>query len=917
MRLLARLPAFIAAVALGFLAAGPGMAFTLPSGLVQGPTVEGVTEYTLKNGMTVLLVPDASRPKTTVNLTYKVGSRHENYGETGMAHLLEHMLFKGTPKHPHLDQEFSRRGIRSNASTFYDRTNYFATFNASDADLDWVLGMEADRMTHSIIARKDLDSEMTVVRNEMEQGENSPTSILTQKMLATAYEWHAYGKETIGARSDVEQVDIGRLQAFYRTYYQPDNAVLTVAGAFDPGSTLVKIAKYFGAIPKPMRALPRLYTVEPVQDGERSVTLRRVGNTQMLSVVYHTVPGAHPDSVALDALAEIMTVAPAGRLYQALVDTKMATSVDNWNATLHDPGFVMFTAQVPVTDSLPEARRAMLATLEDVRARPIADAEVARVRIKALKRFDETIADANRLGMELTEAIAAGDWRLFFLERDRWRALETADVQRVAETWLKPSNRTLGEFVPDARPDRAPVAPTVDIAAMVRDYRGDPALAEGETLDPDPAALDARTQRFTLPNGMKVALLPKKTRGGTVRFAIHLHQGDEKSLFGQAPRGALAAMMLPRGTMQKSRQEIEDALDRAQAKLSVGGTETATTASGQTVRAELPATLRLVAEILREPSFPPAEFEKAKRELLAGLDEARTDPDSVAERALARYANPYPAGDVRYVPTLDEDIAATSALTRDDVQRFYARFVGAANGEVALVGDFDPVETKALLTEAFGGWASPAPYTRVPEPLVPRNATAITLQVPDKASATLSGEIAFPMTDTSAEYPAMIVAAYILGGVENSRLYKRVRDKEGLSYAVFAGLHPSSFEPNSTLRIGAIFAPENLSRVRAAIAEELVRAGRDGFTDAEVAEAKAGVLKLRRLSRTQDAGLAGALAQQAHLGRTFALSGQVDAAIAALTAAEVNTAFRKFVAADGFAFTYAGDFAKTTAQAAK
>jgi len=914
MRLFARLPAFLAAVALGFLAAGPGLAIALPPGVTQGATVEGVTEYALKNGMKVLLLPDASRPKTTVNLTYKVGSRHENYGETGMAHLLEHMLFKGTPKHPRLDQEFSRRGIQSNASTFYDRTNYFATFNASETDLDWVLAMEADRMTRSIIAKKDLDSEMTVVRNEMEQNENSPAAILVQKMLATAYEWHAYGKETIGARSDVEQVDVGRLRAFYRTWYQPDNAVLVVAGAFDPGRTLAKIAKHFGAIPKPTRTLPRLYTVEPVQDGERAVTLRRVGNTQLLSIAYHTVPGAHADSAALDALADIMTISPAGRLYQALVETKMATAVDNWNATLHDPSFVMFTVQVPITDSLADARNTLLGTIEGVRTRPITDVEVDRVRTRALKRFDETIADANRLGMELTEAIAIGDWRLFFLQRDRWRTLGAADVQRVAETWLKPSNRTLGEFVPDAKPDRAPGAPAVDVAAMVKNYRGEPAIATGETLDPDPAALDARTQRFTLPNGMKVALLPKKTRGGTVRFSIHLHQGDETSLFGQAPRGALAAAMLPRGTVKKSRQEIEDALDRAQAKLSVGGTETATMAGGQTVRARLPETLKLVAEILREPSFPAEEFDKVKRERIAGLEEARTDPDSVADRALARYANPYPAGDVRYVPMLDEEIAALSAVTLDEVRQYYAKFVGGANGEVALVGDFDPVEVKALLTEVLGGWASPAPYIRVPDPLVPRAATAITLQVPDKAGASVVGEIAFPMTDTSAEYPAMIVASYILGGVESSRLYKRVRDREGLSYGVYAALHPSSFEPNSALRVGAIFAPENLARVRAAIAEELVRAARLGFTEGEVAEAKAGVLKLRRLSRTQDAGLAGALAQQAYLGRTFALSGSIDAAIAALTAAEVNAVFRRLVAPDGFAFTYAGDFAKHTAQ---
>jgi zinc protease len=908
MRLPARLAPLLLAATLGFLAVAPAHALALPPGVTQGASVEGVTEYRLRNGLTVLLVPDPSRPKTLVNLTYKVGSRHENYGETGMAHLLEHMLFKGTPTHRTLDKEFSQRGIQSNASTSYDRTNYHETFNASDADLDWALAMEADRMTHAIIAKKDLDSEMTVVRNEMERGENSPSEILTQKMLAAAYEWHAYGKETIGARSDVEQVDIGRLQAFYRMYYQPDNAVLVVAGKFDPQRTLATIAKDFGAIPKPARALPRLYTVEPVQDGERTVTLRRGGSSPQVAVAYHTVPGAHPDAVALDALADLMTVAPAGRLYQALVETKKATGVDNWNAVMYDPGFVFFAATLGPVDPVPDARAALLATLEGVKARPITDAEVDRVRAKALKRFDDALADANRLGMELTEAIAAGDWRLFFLQRDRWRALKTADVQRVAETWLKPSNRTLGEFVPDASPDRVPAPPAVDVAAMVRDYKGSAAVSEGETLDPTPAALDARTERYTLANGMRVVLLPKKTRGSTVRFALSLHHGDVHSLAGQSPRGALAAAMLAFGTQKKSRQEIEDALDQARAKVRFGGDDATTGAGGQTVRDSLPATLALVGEMLREPSFPAAEFDKLKREQLAQLEDSRTDPESVAERALARYGNPYPAGDPRYVPMLDEEIATLKATTLDDVRAYYRRFVGGAHGELALVGDFDPAATKALLASTFGDWTSPVPYERVPQPLVARPATALTLPIADKASATATGDVQFAMNDASPDYPAMAVAAYILGGVENSRLYKRVRDREGLSYDVQATLQPGSFEPNSALRIGASFAPENLERARTAIAEEVARAVRDGFTAAEVAEGKAGVLRLRRLGRTQDGSLAGALSQQAYLGRTFAFSGRIDAAIAALTPAEVNAAFRKYVRADAFAFAYAGSF---------
>jgi zinc protease len=896
------------AVAAAFVAFSAGAA--LPPGVTQGPSVEGITQYTLANGLTVLLFPDASAAKTTVNLTYLVGSRHENYGETGMAHLLEHMMFKGTSISGDQKSELTKRGMRFNASTWYDRTNFHETFNASPADLQWALALEADRMVNSKVARADLDSEMTVVRNEMEMGENSPFGILIERMTGAAYDWHAYGKDTIGARSDVEGVDISRLQAFYRTYYQPDNAVLVVAGKFDPDETLGWIVKSFGTLPRPARTLPRLYTEEPVQDGERSVSLRRVGDTQLVGVLYHTVPGAHPDATAVSALARIMTVEPGGRLYTALVEAKKAAAVQSYTPALHDPGFVAFFAQLPLSDSLTAARDTMEATLEGVRQAPITQAEVDRVRAKALREFDETIADPARLGIALSETVALGDWRLFFLERDRWRAVTPADVQRVAEAYLKTSNRTVGTFVPDAKPDRAPSPPAVNIAAMVNDYKGDPAAATGEAFDATPANLDARTQRFALPNGMKVALLPKKTRGATVKFRLEVNQGDEKSLFGKAPRGTLAAYMLKRGTAKHSRQEIEDALDQLRSGLEIEGSETSLTAAGESTRGQLADVLRLTAEVLRQPSFPPTEFDKLRREVIASLEENKTDPDSMAQRALARLGNPYPKGDVRYQPTFDEELAEYTSAKLDDVKRFHAQYAGGHSAELAIVGDFDADAVKALLAELFGTWQTEMPYTRVPDPLVAKPARTLTLETPDKANATLLGELALPLNDLSADYPAMNVATMILGDSGNSRLWHRVREREGLSYSLGAFLQPSNFELNSPLALSAAYAPENRARLAKALGEELQRFVRDGVTETEVAEAKSGLLKRRQLARTQDATLAAALVQQAYLGRTFETSAKIDAAIAAVTVADVNSALRKYVKPDAFAYVYAGTFAK-------
>ncbi len=897
----------LATVALLFVASANA---AIPTGVTPGATVEGISEYTLANGLKVLLFPDASQPKVTVNITYLVGSRMENYGETGMAHLLEHMVFKGTKTRGNLMAALGQRGMAFNGSTWYDRTNYFETFPASDENLDWALGMEADRMVNSTVLRKDLDSEMTVVRNEMERNENSPVRMLIQRTTAAGFDWHNYGKDTIGARTDVERVDIGRLQAFYHLYYQPDNAVLIIAGAFDPDRALTLVAKYFGPLPKPARMLPKLYTDEPVQDGSREVTLRRVGNTQWLSAMYHTVPGAHPDAVAISAAVDAMTVSPGGRLYKALVETRKAAAVDDFVYTGYDPGFAMFLAQVPENESLDTARTTMLQTIEDVAQQPFSPSEIDRVRAKALKAIDDTINDPQRLGIALSGSIATGDWRLFFLQRDRWRALTPADVDRVARDYFKPANRTVGEFIPDARPDRAPTPPTVDIAAMVNAYKGDPAIAAGETFDATPANLDARAERYTLADGMKVALLPKKTRGGTVHFYLSMHYGDEASIKGREGEARLTGDMLMRGTSQHSRQEIEDTLDRLRASLSISGAQTALTARGQTLRPNLAPTLDLLAEILQHPSFPAAELETLKRAQTAGVEQERSDPRAIAVRALARYDNPYPKGDDRYEPTFDEEIAEIKAPNVDRLQDFHRSFYGASAAEISVVGDFDVPAVRAQLQRLFGAWMAPSRYARVPDPLVTKRAAAMPIETPDKANAFLIGQTAFALSDTDPDYPALMLANYMLGGSTNSRLWNRIRQKEGLSYGISSSMHASSWEPNTEISISAIFAPENLERLRRGVQDEIERAQREGFSADEVAEAKRALLQQRRLARSQDATLASALNEQSFVGRTFAYSAKLDVALESLDAPAVNAALRKYLKPDAFASVFAGDFAK-------
>jgi zinc protease len=438
-------------LAIALLAAVAGVSHGAP--LRPVTQVEGITEYRLSNGLQVLIAPDDSKPTTTVNLTYRVGSRHESYGETGMAHLLEHLLFKGTPRHPTVWAEFNKRGLRANGSTWLDRTNYFASFAANDANLAWYLDWLAESMTQSFIAKKDLDSEMTVVRNEMEMGENRPGRVLFEKTLATMYQWHNYGKSTIGARSDVEGVDIGRLQAFYRRYYQPDNATLIVSGTFDPAKVLALVERHFGRIPKPTRVLPALYTLEATQDGERAVTLRRVGGTPQLMVAYHSVPGAHPDHAAAELLSLVMGESPAGRLHKRLTELRLAASTWSWTPALHDPGFISFGAGLAAGQDVAAAQAALLATLESVATEPITAEELERARTKWLNAWEQQFTDPEQVGVGLSETVSQGDWRLYFLLRDRVRSVALADVQRFATQTLLPA-RSASTCRPTSRSGR-------------------------------------------------------------------------------------------------------------------------------------------------------------------------------------------------------------------------------------------------------------------------------------------------------------------------------------------------------------------------------------------------------------------------------------------------------------------------------
>ncbi len=877
-------------------------------------TIEGITEYRYKNGLRFLSYPDPASPTVTVNMTVLVGSRHEGYGETGMAHLLEHMLFKGSKLYPDskaLDGALQAHGaVDYNATTWTDRTNYYETMPGSDKNLEFGLRMEADRLLNSFIKRDDLVLEMTVVRNEFEIGENSPAGILNQRMMAVAFEWHNYGQSTIGNRADIERVPVARLHAFYKKYYQVDNIVLTVAGKFNEKKALEYVGKYFGTLKAPNRVLEQTYTEEPAQDGERTVILRRVGKTPIVGLMYHIPAAAHEDHPAVEILGMILGETPSGRLYKTLVTDKKATNVSYDATSWFDPGILEVSANVADKTKPEDVRDLMIADVEGFKNKPATKEEVTRAVRKYLAIRERRLTKSTSTATELSEWIGAGDWRLLFIYRDRIAKVTPEDVNKVAAKYLKQTNRTVGIFFPTEKSDRTPIPTTPDIDKLVKDFKGGKTIVEGEVFDPTPENIEKRVKRFTLANGLKVAFFPKKTRGATVTGGFTLRFGNEQSLLGKGTAASFIGSMMTRGTKNRTRQEIQDELDILNARLSVSSGGGSLSVSWETKREMHNDLLKLIREVVREPIFPEAELEIIKRNNKQGLEQSMVDPQGLAFNALTRTLNPHPKDSIHYVPTHEERLQRLAKVTRADLVKIYEEQIGATVGEIAIVGDFDPDTTVKLLESIFDGWKSKVPYKRIPDVLVAVKGSTQSINTPDKENAVYGAAFRLAMNDMDPDYAAVEIGNYVLGVGFTSRLMDRLRQKEGWSYGCGSQFSVGSQDKVGQFLMYAFCNPDVIDKLDKGALEELDKFIKKGITEDELKLARSAYLDEMKVERGKDNSLASALRDGLHLGRTMMFQADFEKKIAALTVKDVNRALAAHLSSSRLVIVRAGDFNK-------
>lgn len=875
---------------------------------------EGIKEYSLSNGMKVLLMSDPSQSNAVVNIVYNVGSKHEGYGEKGMAHLLEHMLFKSTKKLGDIKKMLSDKGGNANGTTWYDRTNYYEVFPSNDENLKWFLDMEADRMVNATILQSDLDKEFSVVRNEFEIGENSPSGVLMERIISAAYLWHNYGNSTIGSKEDVERVKAVTLRKFYEKYYQPDNATLIVAGKFDEKKALDYIAQSFSNIAKPSRVLDTPYTLEPAQDGERFVELKRAGDSKVVGALYHTAPYADKDYAALDALQEILTSDPSGYLYKAMIDSHKAASVYAYQPTVRDASFMYFGLDIPADKDLKTTENDFRAELDKIATIKYTDQDVARAKAKILKQIENIKNNTIGYAINLTEIVGAGNYKLGMIYRDTVEKLTAADIQRVAAKYFKTNNRTVGIFIPSKDEVRVKNVEYTDdqIATLTKDYKGKALEKDAAPFEASIKNLKANLTEGQLSNGMKYGLIKKDIKGGKVLGSFKFPVSNAKDLTGKSDVGALMAQVLKTGTKSHTKEQIQDMLDEWKSNINFGFSGQTLFVNFSTYKENLPKVTSLIKEILTESTFPEAELVKTVNEYNTYLESSLNDPQSIAFTEIEKITENYPKESIYYTASTQEQIDNNKKVKREQLVDFYNKILGANNGVGSVIGYVDSKEVVTLLESTFGKWNSKSKYEFIKPELFATKKQDKDYLTPDKENGAAVGKISFSMDRKSPDYPAFVIANEMLGsgGFLTARIPTRLREKEGISYGAGSFVNIPIDNNVASWSWYAFFNPTKKDLVNKALKEEVNKAVKDGFTEEEFKSNLTSWLNSRKTGLGNDNTLMGLVNSQLQYGQSLDEYDALEAKVSALKVSQVNEILRKYVSTDKMTSVFAGDFNK-------
>ncbi len=870
----------------------------------------GIQEYKLSNGLKVLLVENHSAPVATVLVVYKVGSRNEAVGYTGSTHFLEHMLFRGTPKFNKskgtlIAQVLSKEGANFNATTWLDRTTYYETVPAEKLDL--ALEIEAERMQHAFIRDADRQAEMTVVRNELERDENEPDSIMWKNLFAQAFLAHPYHHPTIGWHSDVEGVPTARLRQFYKEFYHPNNATLVLVGDFDTQAALDQVQAKFGSIPAAKKAIPEMYTQEFPQQGERRFKIRRPGQLGIVQLAWHVPAQEHADSYALDVLQDILSEGVNSRLYQKLVESQKAIYAGAYNIQLRDPGLFIVHAKVAtggVTHS--EVEAAIQEVIGQLQKKAPSKKELDRVRNQTKAAFSYHRHGTHQLASMLGEFEATANWQFMLNYLEQLDKVKPADVMRVAQTYFKDDNLTVGWFIPEAAemvnvgPQPAEAQPKVAKANLTKaakvSQKTGPALIQHKSeLDRQEFAKSAVliTQENHLDNTVSIQ---GKFPGGTIFNPLNKHGLAE-----------LTAGMLKKGSKHYDKLEIADALAQMGSSLDFRLGTDHVSFSIRCLGEYVKPTLALLEDTLLHPTFPEDEFEKLKKQRLDRLLQRLDSTDAMAYDLL--YRNLYPENHPLYQPTVEELMKATEKLTLKEVKQFYKQHYGHKNMIAAGVGDIDAKFLHQWFGAHLGKWNAKVPdFPEIEVVSRQKKGSQWLYSMPDKANVSLFLGHQATLTRTSPDFFAATLANQALGQSSlASRLGIRIRDELGLTYGIYSYFSDVGRSAGPWV-LSVSTNPENVSRTLVEVKKVVDDYLKEGITAQELNDGKSALIGSYLVNLATHPEIAYRLVQLEQYQFGLDYFQKRAGLIRKVTQAQVNKALRQYIHPESWSVGIAGNY---------
>ena len=845
----------------------------------------GIKEYTMtSNGLRVLLKQDNTAPVATFMVTYEVGSRNEAIGYTGSTHLLEHLMFKGsrkfnTKKGNSVFQTLQSLGARMNATTWLDRTNYFAVLPSEH--LETLIEIEADRMRNAYIKEEDRQSEMTVVRNEFERGQNSPSGVLDENIWATAYQAHPYHHSTIGWKEDIENVSIERLREFYDTFYWPNNATAIAIGDFTEKEALSMIKKHFGKIRKSTKPIPEVYTAEPKQEGIRTITLKRAGQQGIVGVAHKTPAATHPDAPAFMVLSSILSSGKNSRFYKNITDKGLTTSVYIWDSLFRDPGLFTVYANLSPDVDHKTVEKAVVDEYEKIKKDGVSDEEVknAQTQLIASMKFRQDGSYAIASG--LNEAIASGDWTLYTTYDEKIGTVTKEDVQRIVKEYFKEDLSTIGYFIPlGAGGQNKKLATSAkDLEKMkLKHYSEEEELLSSKVVDSEPVE---GIRLLTLKRGSGVVTLTGSMLGGDIYAS------------GNARTADMVAAMLDQGTTNMTKFEISAKLESAGARLGFFNGQARVGFSGKFLSEDTKMVFDLLADQLKNPLFAEEDLNKVKKRQVANYKRSKESTRGNATNNMLKAF--YGTGHQNSPTDPDKAIEEIKKITPKNLKDFHLKNYGAGTMVIVAVGDVDHNSLENLIKEGFGGWKK-SPLKEKKEAGTANKASGkvyVTMQ--DKTSTDFLVGTALGIDRYHPDYLPLYVATHTLGGNFSARLMQTVRVKEGLTYGINSSMRGFGNGNDGYWMVGGTFSPKLLSKGESSTLREIKKWAEEGITQKELDITKSTLTGGFQVGFDSTGGLAGGILDAIIVHGDLTYLDSYPERIKAITLDEANTAISKYI----------------------